>query len=108
MEAGDLIIQLVMKKHSTFTRRGADLFMKKTITLLDALTGAKFIVKHPDGSKVKIVSEAGTVIKPGSKMTAEGKGMPFYKKSYESGNLFIEFDVKFPENLQDKQVQEVA
>lgn len=37
--AGDLIFVTQEKEHKTFTRKGADLFIKKNITLLEALAG---------------------------------------------------------------------
>jgi len=89
----------MQKKHKMFTRKGADLVIEKKITLLEALTGTSFIIKHLDGRKIKIESDAGTVIKPDSLMTVTGLGMPFYKKSYEFGNLLIKFSVEFPDSI---------
>jgi len=40
--AGDLHIRIKIKKHAVFERKGADLYYKKTITLLEALTGFSF------------------------------------------------------------------
>jgi len=40
--AGDLVVRLNVKKHSKFVRVGADLFMKKKITLIEALSGFNF------------------------------------------------------------------
>ena len=48
-EAGDLVFVLQMQKHAVFKRRGADLYMEKDITLLEALTGVKFVLEHMDG-----------------------------------------------------------
>ena len=47
--AGDLILIVQEKQHEVFTRKGADLFMKKDITLLEALTGLEFTLTHLDG-----------------------------------------------------------
>jgi DnaJ-class molecular chaperone len=41
-------------------------------------------------------------------MTVQDKGLPFHKKPYEFGNLFILFHVKFPESLNDAQISEVS
>ena len=49
-EAGDLVFVLQMQKHAVFKRRGADLYMDKDITLLEALTGVKFVLEHMDGA----------------------------------------------------------
>lgn len=47
--AGDLIFITQEKPHKVFTRMGADLSIKKDITLLQALTGFEFKIKHLDG-----------------------------------------------------------
>ena len=81
-EAGDVIVILEEKKHKTFTRKGADLFMEKEITLLEALTGLDFVLTHLDGRKIRIKNTPGDVIKPDSKFTVENLGMPFHKRVY--------------------------
>ena len=40
-------------------------------------------------------------------MTVEGKGLPFFKKSYESGNLFILFRVVFPDTVNSEQISQI-
>ena len=73
--------------------------MEKEITLLEALTGADFVIDFLDGKKFRAQSPPGVVIKPDSLMTIEDKGLPFHKNSYKFGNLFVLFKVKFPETL---------
>jgi len=80
------------------------LFMDKEISLLDALTGVDFTIIHLDGKIVRVQNEAGTVIKPNSTMTCEGLGMPFHKTPYKFGNLFINFKVTFPDDMNNEQV----
>ena len=46
--AGDLHIKFKVKEHKLFKRKGADLFMDKKITLLQALTGFTFNIKMLD------------------------------------------------------------
>lgn len=53
-EPGDVIVQIIQKKHKTFTRKGADLIYEREITLLEALTGVDFVITHLDGRKVRI------------------------------------------------------
>jgi len=38
------------------------------------------------------------------RLTAADLGMPFYKKNFVCGNLFITFDVKFPKSLTELQM----
>lgn len=101
-EAGDVVVILEEKKHKLFKRKGADLFMDKEITLLEALTGLDFVLTHLDGRKIRIRNTPGQVIKPESNFTVEKLGMPFHKRTYENGNLIITFKIKFPTSIDKK------
>ena len=78
--------------------------MQKTITLAEALTGVDFIFNHLDGSQVRVKNKPGEVIKPDDLKTLVGKGLPFHKRSYETGNLYIKFSVTFPDTLTKAQM----
>lgn len=93
---GALHVKINLKKHHKFRREGADLFMDLEITLKEALLGFKKSVQFLDGSPIKITSEPGKFISNGDKMTLKGKGMPFFKRDNNRGDLHIKFDVKFP------------
>lgn len=103
-EAGDVIVQIIEKPNKELKRKGADLLMEKEISLLEALTGVDFIFKHLDGRKIRIKNDPGQVVKPEMLMSIMGQGMPFFKKSYEFGNLFVRFTIKFPVNMNDAQL----
>lgn len=75
--------------------------MEKEITLLESITGCDFVVDFLDGTKFRVQTTKGQVIKPNSLMTINGKGLPFHKNPYLFGNLFILFKVKFPNSLDD-------
>lgn len=47
--AGDLHVRVKIKPHKLFERKGADLYTKRTITLLEALTGVQFQLQYLDG-----------------------------------------------------------
>lgn len=94
--AGDLHAIIKIKKHPIFERKGADLFINKKISLLEALCGVNFKVKHLDGTDVVICSAPSDVISTGDLKVIQGKGMPFYQDSMSYGNLIIKFDVEFP------------
>jgi len=73
--------------------------IEKEITLLQALTGVDFVIKHLDGRKIRIKNSHGEVIKPDDIKTIENHGMPYHKQTYKSGNLFVIFKIKFPDSL---------
>ncbi len=64
--AGDLHIRVKIQKHKVFLRKGADLFMEKNITLLEALIGFNFNINLLDGSTIKVTTLPGDVVKPGT------------------------------------------
>ena len=104
MEAGDVVIVCQQQPSKKFQRKGADLLMEKSISLVDALTGVDFVFEHLDGQQIRVKNKPGQVIKPDSLMTLEGKGLPFHKRSYEFGNLYLKFTVNFPEKLTKAQM----
>jgi len=63
-EAGDVVFVLQEQPHSEFQRKGDDLFIKRSISLTEALCGFEMELTHLDGRKLIIKSEPGEVIKP--------------------------------------------
>jgi len=96
MEPGDIVFVLKQKPHSVFRRDGADLYIEKSIPLIEALTGTTFKVVHLDKRELIVKSKPNTVIKPGDSLMVEEEGMPILHKPYQKGNLIIKFDVIFP------------
>lgn len=96
---GNIVFILQQKPHEVFEREGRDLYMKKKIPLISALTGCQFIVTHLDGRKILVSSEKGDVIKPGSFKMVEREGMPTYRDPFNKGHLYINFEIEFPETL---------
>jgi DnaJ homolog subfamily A member 2 len=95
-EAGDLLVKIGVKKHKTFTRNGADLFVDKELTLKQALLGFNFQLKFLDGKDITISSITGECFPHGAVKSVKGKGLPFYRDTMNFGNLIIKFTVKFP------------
>jgi len=104
-EAGDVIVQVKLTPHKNFIRKGADLVIEKEIPLIQALTGVEFVVKHLDGRNIRIKNNPGEIIKHDEIKVIEGQGMPFHKKTYQNGNMFVHFKVKFPDSLDAKSLQ---
>ena len=102
-ENGDLIIEILLQKHKDFIRKGADLFYKCKISLLEALTGVKMIINHLNGRKFLIQSRPDEIIQPESLKTVKELGMPFFNSPNKFGNLYVEFKIVFPEKLTKEQ-----
>jgi len=97
MEPGDIIFVLREKEHAIFKRKGIDLYVDKEIPLIEALTGSAFSITHLDDRVLHVSSEDGDVIKPGDVRMIGSEGMPTYRRPFDKGNLFINFNIKFPD-----------
>ncbi|TNN68346.1 DnaJ subfamily A member 2 [Liparis tanakae] len=83
---------------TTFRRDGNDLFMNHKLGLVEALCGFQFMLKHLDERQIVVKYPPGKVIEPGSVRVVRGEGMPQYRNPFEKGDLYIKFDVQFPDN----------
>jgi len=63
-DTGDVVFTLKQSDHKEFRRKGADLYLERTISLSEALCGFELEVTHLDGRKLLIKSSPGEVIKP--------------------------------------------
>merc|ERR1712014_376440 len=63
-DTGDVVFTLKEKDHKYFKRRGADLFVERTISLSEALCGFQLELTHLDGRKLLIKSAPGDIVKP--------------------------------------------
>merc|ERR1740127_284625 len=63
-DAGDVIFVLKQQEHELFKRKGADLFIERKISLVEALCGFKLELTHLDGRKLLIKTSPGEIIKP--------------------------------------------
>ena len=94
---GDIKICITIQNDATFERRGLDLILKRKITLKEALCGFEFEIKHISGKSLNFKNLVNhSIIQPGYKKMIPDFGM---KRESHTGNLIIDFDVVFPEQL---------
>ena len=114
VQPGDVIFEIEQKPHARFQRRDDDLFYKAEIDLVTALAGGTIFVEHLDDRWLSVEIMPGEVIshgqfaenisfhcnfadqKIGALRMVRGQGMPSYRH-HDFGNMYIHFDVKFPE-----------
>jgi len=116
-ENGDLRLRLVTAPHPAFRREGADLHLRQTVSLVEALVGFERNVTHLDGRRVP-VGWAG-VTRPGDVRRVAEQGMPLFGEAADkaplgkdgkrrrAGDLVLTFRVAFPEALTDAQREAV-
>lgn len=105
--AGDLHFVIHEKEHDVFSRmgdEGEDLMMEMEIDMVESLVGFDKHFQHLDGEYVRAVDHI--VSKCDRIATMPGKGMP-RRHRRGRGDLFIRFTVDFPEQLTDKQKEQI-
>ena len=104
MEPGNINFVVQEKEHEVFTRKGADLMMRKTISLNEALCGFVWKITHLDGREIVVKSKPGEIIRatadggqPFVKIV-KGEGMPSKGNMFVKGDLYVAFTVDFPKD----------
>ena len=105
MKNSDLIVSIKEKKDEHFRRVNKDdLIYIQKITLAQALNSEPVKITTLDNRKIAITMDE--IISPQTVKVVKGEGMPLYKNdtdvrdlSVKKGDLFIKFDIKFPEYI---------
>ncbi len=101
-EVGDALVQVHVESHALFRREGNDIYSTVSVTLGEALAGAKVPVETVAGTvSLKIPKGTNT----GVKLRLRGKGVPF---KGGTGDQFVEIKVVLPAQPDDAFVQFVA
>ena len=98
--AGDLIITVLVKRHSFFERDGYNLYAEIPITVTEATLGAEIEVPTLEGNH-KLTIPEGT--QPFTKFTVRQKGIPYVNNANRRGDLILTVNVEIPKGLNDKQ-----
>jgi curved DNA-binding protein len=97
---GDLYITFVIADDPKFKRQGNDLYTTVELDLYTAVLGGEITLDTFGGKlKLKVIPETQN----GTRTRVKSKGFPLYKKEGESGDLYVTYSVKLPQNLTEKQ-----
>ena len=97
---GDLLVEIYIKRHSIFYRKGMDVLCEVPITFTQAALGAQIQVPTLDG-KVPYDIPEGT--QTGTSFTLMGKGIPEINNSRRRGNQRFTVVVETPTRLTKEQ-----
>lgn len=109
-EAGDeylnvrtskITVRVEIAPHDKFERDGDNLKTTVKLTLKEALLGFNKSIEHLDGHSVRL-NRLGTT-NPGDVEKIIGEGMPQHQFSSEHGDLYVKYEVEFPEELDEEQ-----
>lgn len=106
---GDVVFQLTPKQsvNEEFEREGHDLIIKKDISLGDALSGAKVLIKHLDNREILLSVPAGEIVSPGEKRKIVGQGMPMLNRPDQFGDLIVVLSIVMPKSLTAQQLEAI-
>lgn len=105
---GDLIVEIVLKKHQYFRRDGADIWYKQDLSLFEAILGFKKYLPSLNGfERIEIISDSSSTFQHGQIKTILEKGLPFFNNPRKFGNMHVEFNVIFPSVISPQKLEEV-
>jgi len=103
---GDIKFIVKVLPSESFERRGMDLLHKREISLKESLTGFSFEITHVSGKRLCLDNMKNrTIITPNYKKTIPNLGMV---RDGNTGNLIIEFNIRFPEQLSEEQLSKLS
>ncbi|MEW6675066.1 MAG: molecular chaperone DnaJ [Nitrospirota bacterium] len=96
--SGDLYIEITVKQHPIFTRKGDDIYLDLPVTFGEAALGAKVEVPTIDGIAAMTIPP-GT--QGGQRFKLSGKGFPAPKTGVR-GNQYIDIKIVVPKDITAK------
>jgi molecular chaperone DnaJ len=102
--AGDLQIEITVRPHPVFTRKGENIYVDLPVTFGEAALGSKIEVPTLDGISAMTLPP-GT--QGGQKFKLSGKGFPVPKTGVR-GDQFVTIKIVVPKNIPDKAKSSIA
>jgi curved DNA-binding protein len=99
---GDIYIKLKIIPDARYQLEGNDLLQKIDVDLYTAVLGGKMEINTLEGN-LNVEIPKGS--QNGSKLRLKGKGMPLYGKQGKYGDLYIQLNVRIPDNLNSEESQ---
>jgi molecular chaperone DnaJ len=96
--AGDLLIEITVRPHPIFKRKGDDIYLDLPVTFGEASLGAKIEVPTIDGIAAMTLPP-GT--QGGQRLKLTGKGFPS-PKTGARGNQYVDIKIVIPKDLDSK------
>ena len=96
---GDVIINVNIIEDERYQKNDLHLLIKEKIPFMEAISGNTFIIKHLNGSNLKL--KANQIIQPKSIWMIPSKG---FEHEDQIGNLYLELDLDYSNfNITDEQ-----
>lgn len=99
---GDIYLNLHVREHPHFERKGDDLYCQIHVDLYTAVLGGPVLIRTMKNAS-RITLAAGT--QNGKVVRLKGMGMPRYQKPGEYGDLYAKVQVVLPEKLSARELE---
>lgn len=107
-DADDVVVVVVEHIDSPgFVVDGRDVHMRATVSLANAVGGAPFAVRRPDGLQLTVHQPTGDVIQPGTCWSVASHGLPPCGSDHLAGSLCIHISVYLPREVCPRQADGV-
>ncbi len=97
---GDLIVNIVLRNDTEFSREGSNLILDKKISAWEAMLGTSLDIRTLDDKVLNISIPAGT--QPDTVLRITGEGLP-HMRTRVRGNLLLRIKVEIPRNIDQRQ-----
>ncbi len=97
---GDLYVEMNIKPHPLFTRKGFNTYCDVPISFAQAALGEEIEIPTIDGA-IDYKLKEGT--QPGDTITIRNKGIPVLKRQGQRGDAIITVNIEIPKNLSKEQ-----
>ncbi len=101
---GDLQVEISVRPHPLFERRGDDIWCELPLSFAQMALGAEVSIPTLDGNVTQTIKE-GT--QPGEVIRLRGKGFPHLRGARGYGDLLVQLAVEVPRNLTAEQKKEL-
>ena len=93
---GDLLVEVIVSRHTTFQRQDMDIYSNVPISFAVAALGGTIQIDTVDG-KVEYDVKAGT--QTGTRVRLRGKGVPSLRNKSVRGDHYITLNIQVPTSL---------
>ena len=99
---GDLKLYIQISPHKEYERRGLNIIQNQNISFKESICGFERVLKHIDGTNMRLVSSGGNIIQNGDNHIIKNKG---FTRETQVGDLIIVFKVIPPKTLTEEQLK---
>jgi len=99
---GDLKLYIHISPHKEYARSGLNIIQNQNISFKESICGFERVIKHIDGTNMRLVSSRGNIIQNGDNHVIKNKG---FTRETQIGDLIIVFKVIPPKTLTEEQLK---